>query len=189
MSQDIKPLLESVLLVTNKPLSFKELADIVQAEENLVKDSISALQNKFNQDDSGIHLALNNNKVQLISNPKFGKWLQNYLKDELTGELTNASLETLSIIAYRQPISKEELEQIRGVNCSLIIRNLLIRGLIESQEAKGDLAPKYSVTMDFIKHLGVDSVTDLPNYSSLNSDDNLAKLLDNQEPETSQVVV
>lgn len=189
MSQDIKPLLESVLLVSNKPLSFKELAAIVEAEESLVKDSISALQAKFNQEDSGIHLALNNNKVQLISNPKFGKWLQNYLKDELTGELTNASLETLSIIAYRQPISKEELEQIRGVNCSLIIRNLLIRGLIESQEAKGDLAAKYSVTMDFIKHLGISSITDLPNYDKLNSDASLEKLLDHQDSENSQVVV
>ncbi len=189
MLQDIKALLESVLLVTNKPLSLKELAGIVEAEENIVKDAIVALQAKFNQEDSGIHLALNNNKAQLISNPKFGKWLQNYLKDELSGELTNASLETLSIIAYRQPISKEELEQIRGVNCSLIIRNLLIRGLIESQEEKGDLSPKYSVTMDFIKHLGIVAVSDLPNYESLNSDANLAKLLDKQEDEVSQVVV
>jgi len=189
MSQDIKALLESVLLVSNKPLSFKELASILGSEENLVKDSIAILQSKFNQEDSGIHLALNNNKVQLISNPKFGKWLQNYLKDELTGELTNASLETLSIIAYRQPISKEELEQIRGVNCSLIIRNLLIRGLIEAQEEKGDLAPKYCVTMDFIKHLGISAITDLPNYDKLNSDASLEKLLAEQEPENSQVTV
>lgn len=189
MSQDTPALLESVLFVSNKPLSFKELALIIGQEEALVKNSIETLQAKFNQEDSGIHLAVNNNKVQLISNPKFGKWLQAYLKDELTGELTNASLETLSIIAYRQPISKEELEAIRGVNCSLIIRNLLIRGLVEAQEEKGDLAPKYSVTMDFIRHLGISQVADLPNYDTLNSDANLEKLIDKQETEASQVAV
>lgn len=191
MSSDIKPLIESVLLVTNKPLALKELALILKVEEEIVKNSIGELQSKFNQADSGIHLVVNNNKVQLISNPKFGKWLQDYLKDELSGELTNASLETLSIIAYRQPISKEELESIRGVNCSLIIRNLLIRGLIESQEEKGDLVPKYSVTIDFIKHLGITATTDLPNYEALNSDANLEKLLgeDKEEVSTTSVVV
>ncbi len=169
--------LESLLMVTAKPLSFKELANFLKISEDEVKDLVADLEAKYNQPDSGIHLAVNNKKVQFITNPENAKILRDYFKDELSGELTNASLETLTIIAYRQPIAKEELEQIRGVNCSLILRNLLIRGLVEVQEEKGDLSPKYAVTMDFVKHLGINSVTELPDYEKLNSDANLEKLL------------
>ncbi|MFA5126397.1 MAG: SMC-Scp complex subunit ScpB [Patescibacteria group bacterium] len=169
--------LESLLLVTAKPLSFRELANFLKVSENEIKDLVISLENKYNQADSGIHLAVNNKKVQFITNPSNAQILRDYFKDELSGELTNASLETLTIIAYRQPIAKEELEQIRGVNCSLILRNLLIRGLVEVQEEKADLSPKYAVTMDFIKHLGINSVTELPDYEKLNSDANLEKLL------------
>ncbi|MCD4760548.1 SMC-Scp complex subunit ScpB, partial [bacterium] len=128
---------------------------------------------------SGIHLTVNNKKVQLASNPDNVKVLKEYFQNEISGELTKPSLETLTVIAYRQPVSKEELEQIRGVNCSLILRNLLIRGLIEENNDKNSLATTYSVTMDFLRHLGVSSVEDLPDYEKLNSNENLVKLLEN----------
>ena len=128
-------------------------------------------------------MVLNNKKAQLVTNPNNAEILQAYLHDEQSGELSKASLETLTIIAYRQPISKEELEQIRGVNCSLIMRNLMIRGLVEAQDEKNDLAPKYSVTIDLLRHLGLDSVKQLPDFESLNSNENLQTLLEQVKPE------
>ncbi|MBT7553409.1 SMC-Scp complex subunit ScpB, partial [bacterium] len=100
-----------------------------------------------------------------------------------TGELSKPSLETLTIVAYRQPIAKEELEQIRGVNCSVILRNLLIRGLVEARESKGDLVPMYSVTIDFLRHLGIDSVEQLPDFAKLNSNENLQALIEGTKSE------
>lgn len=171
--------LESLLLVAGKPLSTKELASFLTTDENKIKELIDELKTKLNTEDSGIHIAVNNGKVQLISNPDNAKILQEYYKEELTGELTKPSLETLTIIAYRQPISKEELEQIRGVNCSLILRNLLIRGFVEAHDDKESLATTYSITMDFLRHLGINDVSELPDFEKLNSDDNLNKLLGN----------
>ncbi len=171
--------LESLLLLAGKPLTIKELANFLSVDEAKLKSLVSELQEKLNTSESGIHIAINNNKVRLISNPDNAKVLQEYYKEELTSELTKPSLETLTIIAYRQPISKEELEQIRGVNCSLILRNLLIRGFVETRDDKDSLATTYSITMDFLRHLGIDSVSDLPDFEKLNSDDNLNKLLDN----------
>lgn len=171
-------LLESLLFAVGKPLTIKELAHWLDSSEAELEKMMSTLMSHYNNPESGIHLATSHNKVQMITNPINGSELNEYFKAEISGELTKASLETLTIIAYRQPITKEELEQIRGVNCSLIIRNLLIRGLIETHQAKNDLATTYVVTIDFLRHLGLDSVKDLPNYEKLNSDENLAQLLE-----------
>jgi segregation and condensation protein B len=175
---DLKTKLESLLLVAAKPLTLKNLATLLAVEENQVEAVVRELMVKYNQDDGGIHLAFNDKKIQFITNPKNAKFLQEYFKEELTGELTKPSLEALTIIAYRQPISKEELEQIRGVNCSLILRNLLIRGYIEVRDDKSGLTTVYSLTMDFLRHLGISSVEELPDYEKLNSDANLQKLLE-----------
>lgn len=178
MKDDKLSIIESLLLAVGRPLSMKELSNFLSISETDWPDIISALQDKHNQVNSGIHVAVNNRQIQLITNPNNGKILQQYFKDELSGELTKPSVETLTIIAYRQPISKEELEQIRGVNCSLILRNLLIRGLIEANEDTDNLATTYSVTMDFLRHLGIASVQELPDYEKLNSDINLQKFLE-----------
>lgn len=178
MKDDKLSIIESLLLAVGRPLAIKELANFLSIDESDWPDIIVALQARHNQPHSGIHVAVNNRQLQLITNPDNGKMLQQYFKDELTGELTKPSVETLTIIAYRQPISKEELEQIRGVNCSLILRNLLIRGLIEANDDTDNLATTYSVTMDFLRHLGISNVVDLPDYEKLNSDTNLQKFLE-----------
>ena len=144
---------ESILLAVGKPVSFKELAKLFKLKEEDISNIIKELQEKYNTEESGIHIAINNKKVQLVTNPENSKILRDYLKEEINSELTKPSLETLTIIAYRQPISKEELEQIRGINCSMIVRNLLIKGLIEAKEEQGGLITNYSITMDFLRHL------------------------------------
>ncbi len=179
MKKDIASIIESLILASGKPLTIDELAKFLEVEVEDIKQAIATLEEKYNQEYSGVHLAVNNKKIQFISNPKNADYLYSYFQEELSGELTRPALETLTIIAYRQPISKEELEQIRGVNCSLIIRNLLIRGLIEVEENKENLAPVYSVTMDFLRHLGISSVEELPDFAKLNSDENLQKLIQN----------
>ncbi len=102
-----------------------------------------------------------------MSHPDHAELVASFLKDETSGELTRPALETLSIIAYRQPITKPELEQIRGVNCSLILRNLLLRGLIEDKEDSKRMQTVYRVTMDFVRLLGLSSMDQLPDYQSL----------------------
>ena len=174
MSNNLKSQLESVLLVSSKPISVKKLADVLNAKPKEVEAEIVNLSQDYNEDGKGIRLLKNNNQVQLVSSPENADLVQGYLKDDLTGELTKPSLEALTIIAYRQPISKAEIEQIRGVNCSLILRNLMIRGLVEAEYSKEKALTFYNVTMDFLKYLGINSVAELPDFEKLNSDENLA---------------
>ncbi len=184
--------LESLLLVAGKPLSFAVLAKLLECSIAELKEALQVLEDRYNAKDSGIHLMLNDDKVQLTTNPDNKSLIANFIKDETTGELTKPSLETLTIIAYRQPLSKEELEQIRGVNCSLILRNLMIRGLIEAHEGRGGLATLYAVSMDFLRYLGINKVEELPDFDKLHEAASIQQLLDRAEatePEAGSLTV
>ena len=119
----------------------------------------------------------------MTTTPRVSSVVKKFLKDETTGELTKAALETLSIIAYRAPITKYELEQIRGVNCSLILRNLLIRGLIEEDKDPQTKNIVYKLSFDFLKFLGIKEVKELPDFEKLNSDENLRRFLEERDKE------
>lgn len=177
MNEQLKSQLESILLVSSKPLSYAKIVEITQAKKDEVADGLKTLSDEYESSDRGLRLLLNNNQAQLVSAPKNAKLVQGYLKDEITGELTPPSLETLTIIAYRQPVTKAELEQIRGINCSLILRNLLIRGLVEAEFNKQRAVTEYNVTMDFLRFLGINTVQELPDFEKLNSHENLLKIL------------
>lgn len=169
---DLKAVIESLLLVSSRPLTAKRLAETLGKDKEDVKKALDALIAEYDARGGGIVLLRNGEEVQMATAPEASKTVREFLKDEAFGELTRPSLETLTIVAYRGPITKPELEQIRGVNCSLILRNLMIRGLVRQE------GETYSVTMDFIRHLGLARVEDLPDYEKLNSDENLRKLLE-----------
>src|SRR3989344_5979482 len=169
MPEKIKSQLESLLLVTSKPVSVAKLAEVLKVKPKEAEESLKELIGQYNQSAGGIRLIRNNNSVQLASNPANAELVKSYLKDDITGELTEPSLETLAIVAYRQPVTKAELEQIRGVNCSLILRNLMIRGLVEAEYNKERGTTLYNVTLDFLKFLGLNAISELPDYEKLNS--------------------
>jgi segregation and condensation protein B len=113
----------------------------------------------------------------MVSAPENAQLIQGFIKDETTGELSRPSMETLTIIAYRGPISKLDLDRIRGVNCSLIIRNLLLRGLIEAKPDKKKNETYYNVSFDFIRFLGINDVAELPDFERLSKDDAIDRML------------
>ena len=111
--------------------------------------------------------------------------VQKFLKDETTGELTRPSLETLTIVAYRGPITRADLEKIRGVNCSIIVRNLMMRGLVEAREDKKRLVTFYTISINFLKLLGLKHISGLPDYESLHGAEVLDQFLNqSQEADT-----
>jgi len=178
MSKNVKQQIESILLVATKPLKISKLKDFIPgAKQSQIDQVVVELKDKYNQPDSGLNILDNQGVIQLTTCQEASEVVKKFIKDETTGELTRPSLETLTIIAYRQPITKSELEQIRGVNCSMILRNLLIRGLIIKREDKRALTNYYCVTVDFLKFLGINNVTELPDYEKLNSSSHLQKLL------------
>lgn len=173
----LKSQLESLLFVAIKPLGIKELADQTKATVKEVETALQELVNDYQAADRGLALTKNNNYYQLTTAAANSTLVQDFLKDETSAELSQPSLEALTIIAYRGPIAKLELDRIRGVNCSLIIRNLLLRGLIEEKFNKSKEEYYYTVTSDFIRFIGLSSVADLPDYAQLNKTETLEQTL------------
>lgn len=159
--------LEALLFVSAKPLTVRECARVLSVKDSEVKEWLNELEKIYSGADRGVALARNSDSVQLFSAPATCEFIENYLKEEITGELTRPQLETLTIIAYRGPISKPEIEQIRGVNCAVILKNLVWRGLVEETEASTEEISVWRVTMEFVRFLGLTGVEKLPNYEEL----------------------
>jgi segregation and condensation protein B len=108
--------------------------------------------------------------------------VRSVLKAEVQGELSRPSMEALAILAYRGPMTRPELEQIRGVQSALILRNLMMRGLVEMGEETRVGQPTYSVTLDFYKHLGLAKPEELPDYQALRGNSAVEQALAELEP-------
>ncbi len=172
--------LESILLISDKPLKIKNLTKKLEISDKQFSELLKKIEEKFNIPQSGIHLISSKSAIQFTTNPASAEIISEFIKDELNAKLSNASLETLTIIAYRGPITKSELEQIRGVNCSLILKNLLMRNLIESITDKEKISESYNISLEFLKYLGINKVEDLPDYEKLHSNQIIDKILEEE---------
>ena len=153
------------------------MSDLTEENFEAIERALDQLAEEYKTRNSGIILIKNNKEYQLTSTPENASLVARFLKDETSGELSQPSLETLTIIAYRGPITKLELERIRGINCSLIIRNLLMRGLIEEKMDKQKNDNFYTVTLDFLKFLGLADITELPDYAKLHREETIESVL------------
>jgi len=172
--------IESILFVASKPLKAKQIAKALNLEIADVEAILNNIKDKFNRSDSGIHILSEEGYYRMAINPSSSEAVESFIKDEAAGDLTRAQLETLTLIAYRSPISRPELEQIRGVNCAIIIRNLLIRGLIIEDDDKEKVVPVYSLSLEALRHLAVNKSDELPDYDRLRNHEFFEKIV-NQE--------
>jgi segregation and condensation protein B len=173
-------LVEALLFAHHVPVSIRKLAKLTELSEEIVQSTVTALQAEYRDRSGGIVIVLQDGNVQMTTAPETAEQVAAFLKTEQTGELTRPALETLTIIAYRGPVSKSEIELIRGVNCSLILRNLMIRGLVEEAGETETGSPIYQVTIDFLKFLGITDIAQLPDYQELNENVHLKELLEKQ---------
>jgi segregation and condensation protein B len=125
---------------------------------------VATLADRYAQDpERGLQIVRGENEVTLATKPAHQALLETLAKEDLKEELTPASLETLSLIAYFGPLSRPQIDFIRGVNSTFIVRNLLVRGLVDRKPGRGN-AYVYTVSIDFLKYMGVGSVEELPEY-------------------------
>lgn len=143
-----------------------------------VKTAMSFLIDSYNTAESGIFILESEETFQMTSNPEAASIVEKFVQKEISSELTRAQLETLTVIAYRGPLTRPEIEQIRGVNCALILRNLMMRGLLEENAALDDLVPSYVLSLDALRVLGIQNVRDLPEYETLHAHEYLDRALD-----------
>ena len=158
--------LEALLFIHGEPISHKKIAAVLQCTDAECASAIEALKAHLAADGRGLQLFSDKEKVQLATKPEFNKILEDFVKEELTEDLTPASLEALSIVAYLGPISRAKIEYLRGVNSMVILRSLTIRGLVErTPDPEHPSGFLYRPTFDLLKHLGVKQKEDLPEYA------------------------
>lgn len=167
--------LEAFLFIYGEPVEVKKLAKVFGVKESEIEAGLTQFNEALKNEDRGLTLIWDKNRVQLATKPEFSKLLEDITKEEFTGDLTPAGLETLSIVAYAGPVSRADLEYIRGVNSSFILRSLLMRGLVEREpDPKRPNAFVYSASLDILKKLGLSQAADLPDFQKYS---NLVKRL------------
>ncbi|WXR61821.1 SMC-Scp complex subunit ScpB [Peptostreptococcaceae bacterium AGR-M142] len=161
----IKSIIESILYVHSEPISIKEIKTII--DENLqiedIKESLDELIKDY--ENKGINIIKLNKKYQFVTNENNYKYLKLLLNPQKKKNLTQASLETLAIVAYKQPVTKVEIEEIRGVKCDKSITTLIENNLIfDAGRLKKIGNPIiYKTTDEFLRIFSFESIKDLPN--------------------------
>lgn len=162
----LEPLIEALLFWKAEPLSVKKLAEACGRSEGEVQDALKLLENSLAN--RGVKLIWKDDEVMLGTAPEAAELIEKLTKEELSRDLGKAGLETLSIVLYKGPLTRAEIDYIRGVNSSFILRNLQIRDLVEKISDPSDARRfLYRPTFALLQHLGVTKVEDLPEYGTL----------------------
>ena len=167
-----KSLLEALLLFSGEPLTPPTLKAVTEIDEPEIKRLMEELLADYRDKDAGVLIAEVANGYQMVTNPRFAPWIKK-LKGSESSRLSPAALETLAIIAYKQPIIKAEVEQVRGVGADGVIRTLLDKRLIKimgKKEAPGKPL-LYGTTKEFLQHFGLKDLTELPTLRDLARED------------------
>jgi segregation and condensation protein B len=158
--------LEALLFVAPGTVTPSQLAMALEISTQEVEDGLSALEARYSKNglDHGIRLQQIHGRIQLTTAPQAAPLIERFLGLEATSRLSRAALEALSIIAYQEPVTRPQIDSIRGVNSDGVLKSLLSKGLI--QEVGRAEAPGrpilYSITQDFLGHFGLNSLSELP---------------------------
>ena len=155
--------LQAILFTSGGPVAKKRLMTLIGCTADRLKQSVRELEEAHRG--GGVTVIDDGTAVSLATDPSLREYMEGVLRDDRTKPLSRASQETLAIIAYAGPITKIDLDFLRGVNTQYTVRRLLMRGLI--QERKERSRRSYTVTAEFLTHIGVRRTGDLPDYESV----------------------
>jgi segregation and condensation protein B len=165
---DINALVEALLLISDEPLTSITLASTLGLTVDKIDAAFDFLVKEYNSDSSGIEIRSVAGGYRFYTKPELGAWIERYVRDGQVARLTQASLETLAVVAYKQPVTRARISAIRGVNVDGVVKTLENRGLIEIVKTDHDTgALLYGTTALFLEKLGVNNLTDLPEIAGL----------------------
>ncbi len=163
--EKVKSILESLLFINEKPIQLSEISRTLETKNKIIKEFIEELKAEYEKRSSGISIVSVAGGYQMCSAPFNEPWVKKMYSQQNKQKLSTASLETLAIIAYKQPITRIEIEQIRGVNVDGVVRKLAELGLIKTAGKKEVVGKPflYITTRKFLEYFGINSLDDLPN--------------------------
>lgn len=167
--KEIKSIIESLLFTWGDPLDIKDIASILELPESEVSLRMKELMDELDYNRRGLRIIRINNSYQIGTRPEHFQWIKKLNNNDMNKNLSNAALETLSIVAYRQPIIKADIEAIRGVRCDRVLQTLVERKLI-CEMGRLDKTGRpiiYGTTDEFLKSFGLESIDKLPSLNEI----------------------
>jgi len=172
--KEISQIVEALLFASPEPLTQSQLnaiiePDFVNPELTALENIIEDLKDQYNKNDNAFTIAQVASGYQLVSRPEYEMFIRRLLKKSGRLALSNASLETLAIVAYRQPVNRFEIESIRGVDSSGVLKTLLSKNLIKIKgRDSGPGRPLlYNTTEKYLEYFGLKNITEMPKLSEL----------------------
>jgi segregation and condensation protein B len=165
INPEIKGAIESIIFISEGPIQVAEIQNIIEGlDTETVKSIVEELKNEYEQRNSGIKIVEVAGGYQMVTSPHYAQFIKKFYKLKHAEKLTMPSLESLSIIAYKQPVTKVEIESIRGVNVDGVIKNLMEKGLIRIVGRKEVIGRPfvYGTTRNFLEYFGLNSLEELP---------------------------
>lgn len=175
--------IEAILFFKAEAMTIKKLSSILEVEEADIETALENLKTSLTE--RGITLVRKENEVMLTTSAEVSSIIENLTKEELSKDIGKAGLETLSIVLYKGHVTRSEIDYVRGVNSSFILRNLMIRGLVERiQNPKDNRGFVYKPTFELLQFLGIESLDDLPDKEKvLNEIESFQKQKENVDEE------
>ena len=161
---NLKGRIEAILFVAGEAVTVKELARALQAEEKAVKAELNAIRDEYDYDQRGFMLKRFGDKVQLATRPLYAQDVLRLLQPVQQQSLSQAAMETLAVVAYKQPVTRAEVEQVRGVKCDYSLQSLINKGLIKETGRKDTIGRPilFGTTDEFLSHFGLEGLESLP---------------------------
>ena len=161
---NLKGRIEAILFVAGEAVTVKELARALQTEEKAVKAELNAIRDEYDYDQRGFLLKRFGDKVQLATRPLYAQDVLRLLQPVQQQSLSQAAMETLAVVAYKQPVTRAEVEQVRGVKCDYSLQSLLNKGLIKETGRKDTIGRPilFGTTEEFLSHFGLEGLEYLP---------------------------
>lgn len=176
-------IIESLLFVSGDPIQIAELTRALSLTELEMASLLQAMDKLFKEEKRGVQLYITQDSVQLVSNKEYSEYVQKLLQPACSKSLSQAMLETMSVIAYKQPITRAEIEAVRGVRCDYTVHELMKLGMVKEAGRKDAIGrPVLLATTDaFLRHFGLNSLNDLPEYKEPGNDVQLLLDIDSAE--------
>lgn len=164
-----KSIIESLLFMSGEPLNIKEISSIIECDIDYTREILNNMKDEFEKDNRGIKLIQLENNLQLVTKEENSNYVQKLLKTNVRQSLSQAALETLAIVSYKQPITRIDIDEIRGVKSDRAIQTLVEKKLIK-ECGRLEVPGKpilYGTTEEFLKHFGLESLKELPSLEQI----------------------
>ncbi len=178
----LQSVIESLLFVSGEPVRVQKLAKIAGVSKNEAEAAVGGLAEKYSEK-SGLRIVKKGDSFQLATSPENDEFVSRLVSGELHSELSKSALETLSIVAYRGPVTRSQIEMIRGVDSSFVLRSLLLRSLVERKETSDVRGYIYEISFDFLKNLGLEKIEQLPSWDKLSRNEKVEELISEDQAE------